>query len=459
MWKIVFSKNQFEELKKFLFSTSPSENGCFLLANSYKTKKGRPVIIVTEVIKPNEYSWNSNGAHSLEPSSSFINQAVVMADVNNSSLIFVHTHPNTLHPSGFSPIDEESNDRLFENLSQIIGNPLGSLVFSKHGICGVVYNNGKIQPVSTIFISGNLISEFPGVGFNTKSFSHDAKFDRQIKAIGKRNQKTLQEMKITIVGAGGTGSALAVQLARMGVKQLILVDMDLVDETNIPRVYGSKESDIGKAKVKVLKKYIEKFSNTKVNAIQANITSDDIVSELVDSDVIFGCTDNLTSRSVLNDISIQYYVPLIDVGCRIHLNKDGSINQAIMKVQTITPDSACLWCSGTLDGRLIMQESLSGEEKKKLAKEGYYNEVEKQPSIISMTTMTASMAIHKLLGLLGTFGDQYSSLTQIEIKNGFTIDHNPEIKGDCICQKRRGKADSRRIVNSIVPTSVKKKIL
>jgi len=64
--------------------------------------------------------------------------------------------------------------------------------------------------------------------------------------------------------------------------------MDLIDETNVPRVYGSRESNIGKPKVVVLKKYIEKFSNTKVEAVEANITSDDIVSELVDSDVFLG---------------------------------------------------------------------------------------------------------------------------------------------------------------------------
>lgn len=447
MWKIIFPKNLFENTKKFLFSTSPRENGCFLLANSYKTKNGRPVIVITEVIKPNEYSWNRSGVHSLEPSSSFINQSVVMADVNNSSLIFVHTHPDAAHPSGFSDIDEESNDRIFKNLSQIIDHrPLGSLVFSRHGICGIIYNEGKNQPVSTISISGNFISEFPGVGFETKPFLPETKFDRQIKAIGKREQRTLQDMVITIVGVGGTGSALAVQLTRMGVKRLRLVDMDLVDETNIPRIYGSREKDVGKPKVKVLKKYLEKFSNTVIDAIQADVTSTDIASTLVDSDVIFGCTDNLTSRSVLNDISIQYYLPLIDVGCRIHLDKDGSINQAIMKVQTVTPDSACLWCSGTLDGRLIMQESLTEDEKKKLAKEGYYNDLSKQPSVISMTTMAASMAIHKLLSLLGVFGDQYNTLSQIEIKNGFVIDSTPEIKKNCICQKRRGKASSRRII-------------
>lgn len=447
MWQIVFPKRLFEDLKEFLFSTTPSENGCFLLANSYRTKDQKSVILVTNVLKPDENSWNRSGEHSLEPSSSFINNAVVTADVNNSSLIFVHTHPNSLHPPKFSAIDEKSNKRVFANLSQILQDrPLGSLVFSEHGIYGVIFNEAKTREVSNFKISGTILSEFSGVGINHKTHDVNPKFDRQTRAIGQQNQKKLQEMTITIVGAGGTGSPLAVQLARMGVKKLRIVDKDMIDETNVPRVYGSKEKDIGKPKVDILKKHIRSFSKTKVETLKADITREDVVSDLIDSDVIFACTDNLASRSILNDISIQYYIPLINVGCRIHLNKDDSINQAIMKVQVVTPDSACLWCAGTLDGRIIMQESLSSEEKKKLAKEGYYENIENQPSIISMTTMAASMAVNKLLNLLGVFGNDYNSLTQIELKDGFMIDTNPPIKDNCVCQKRRGMAEKRRIL-------------
>jgi len=440
MWTVVFPENLYKDLNEFLFSNSPSENGCFLLANSYKTTNSS-FMLITDVIKPGKDSWNRRGEHSLEPSSSFINQCVVAADGKNSSLIFVHTHPNSLHPSGFSWIDKSSNDRIFANLSTILVDlPLGSLVFSRKGICGVIFNEKKLHDVSKIKIVGNLLSEFPGVGFDEKQFDDmNEKFDRQIKALGKHNQMKLQEMKITIVGTGGTGSPVAVQLAKMGVKKLQLIDMDTIDKTNIPRVYGSNESDVGKPKVDVLKKHIESFSDTQVDATQNDVADKKALAYLIESDVIFGCTDNLTSRSVLNDISTRYFIPLIDVGCRIHLNGEDSISQAIAKVQIITPDSACLWCTGTLDGKIIMQESLSDKEKSDLAKEGYYDGIEKQPSVISITTMAASMAVNKLLNLLGVFGDDYNSRTQMELKDGFMIDDKPEIKNNCICQKNRGK--------------------
>ncbi len=446
MWKIVFPEKLFQDLNDFLFSSAPSENGCFLLANSFRTKEGRSILTVTGILKPDNNSWNISDEHSLEPCSAYINRCVVHADNTNESLIFVHTHPNSHHPSGFSPIDVESNTKIFDNLSQILINkPLGSLVFSRRGIYGVVFNGGKLQPVLFTGISGSILIEIPTVIAKKDISIIEPLFDRQVKAIGREGQIRLQELKIAIVGVGGTGSSVAVQLARMGVKKLTLIDKDILDDSNVSRVYGSKISDKGKSKVEVLKKYLAIFPKVDVHTVKSDIVRENTVADLIDADVIFGCTDNLSSRSILNDISIQYYIPLIDIGCRIALNKDKTINQVVAKVQLVTSSHPCLWCTGTLDGKMLLQESFLDTEKEKLAQEGYYEELEKQPSIISLTTLAASLGINKLLGLIGIFGVNYSSRTQIELINGFMIDDTPPIEAHCVCQKRKGKADSRRI--------------
>lgn len=446
MWTVAFSGKFYKDLTKFLFDAAPRENGCFLLANSYRTKN-TSVLLVTGMVRPTADSWNYSSRRSLEPNSLYVSKSVATADAAKSGLIFVHTHPDPRHPATFSMIDEKSNKRMFANLSSILPDtPLGSLVFSKHGICGVVFEeNGIIRDVSKIKIVGNTLVEFPGVGFEKRHTNKmDVKYDRQIRAFGKQSQKKLQDVIVTIVGTGGTGSPVAVQLARMGVKRLRLIDMDNIEETNLSRIYGTSDTDVGKPKVKVLKKHIQSFSKCEVIAIHGDVTDQGILGKLIESDVIFACTDNLTSRSTLNDVSNRYYIPLIDVGCRIHLNGDRTISQAIGKVQVVTPDNACLWCSGTLDGRLILQESLSEEEKIRLANEGYYDGIEKQPSIISLTTMAASMAVTKFLNVMGVFGDQYNPMTQIEMRDGFMIDDCPEINANCICRKSLGRCALER---------------
>ena len=442
VWILNFPGKFYKDLNEFLFSTAPFENGCFLLANSYKTKNDS-VLLITDMIKPSKNSGN-HSEDTLKPSSSFINKCVVSADRKNSSLIFVHTHPNSAHPAKFSYIDEQSNSILFDNLSQILVNrPLGSLVFSRKGVCGVIFVDGMLQSVSRIRVSGILLHEFSGVGYDDHtSNTMNEKFDRQIRMLGREGNKKLQNLIVTVVGTGGTGSAVAVQLARMGVHRLHLIDMDVIEDTNIPRVYGSSEKDVGRPKVDVLKKHIKMFSNSKVDALHSDAANKKAARHIIDSDVIFGCTDNLTSRSILNNISIRYMIPLIDVGCRIDLNSDNSILQATVKVQTVTPDSACLWCTETLDGKKILQESLSEKEKQKLAGEGYHDKIEAQPSIISMTTMSASLAVNKLLSILGTFGDAYSTRTQVELKDGFMVNDTPEIVNNCICRKNMGRTNS-----------------
>jgi hypothetical protein len=449
MWTVTFPTRLFNELTAFLFSTAPSENGCFLLANSYKRTKNDSVAIVAAIIKPTTASWNQDGPHMLEPSSTYINDAVVRADASDSSIIFVHTHPHPMHPARFSSIDEKSNKKLFDNLAQILpGRPLGSFVFTQNSICGVMCVRKKMEPISTITLSGHLLTKIPAVGFREKSGKTEPMFDRQLRFLGKTRHALLQGLTVTIVGVGGTGSSVAAQLARMGVKRLRLVDSDLIDASNVSRVYGSTSRDVGKSKVDVVKRHIVSISKTKTRAVKADVASDDVIGELVDSDVLFGCTDNLASRAILNDVSLQYCIPLIDVGCRIDLERDGAINQAVAKVQLVSPDDACMWCNGTLDGKLILQESFSDEEKEKLVKEGYYQDVRNQPSIISMTTMAASMGVHKLLNLLGVFGDNYASRTQIELKTGFMNEDTPEIKETCVCQKRRGSGNKRTILNT-----------
>ena len=440
MWTVVFSKKFYNDLTELLFSTAPRENGCFLLANSYKTKD-RSVLLVTETVRPTADSWNYSSHRSLEPSSSYVSRCVATADTTGSSPVFVHTHPNLLHPATFSAIDRKSNQKMFENLSSIIPDrPIGSLVFSRHGICGVVFDkDGMIHDVSKVKIVGHTLTEFPGVGFEERrTHKMDARYDRQIRTIGEQSQKKLQDMVVTIVGAGGTGSSVAVQLARMGIKNLLLIDKDSIDVTNLSRIYGSSDTDVGKPKVNALKKHIRMFSKSKVVAVYGDVADKRMLEMLIGSDIIFACTDNHTSRFILNDISNRYYIPLIDVGCRIHLNDDHSISQAVAKVQIVTPDSACLWCSGTLDGKQILHESLSKEEKTKLANEGYYDGLEKQPSVISLTTMAACMAVTKFLSVFGVFGNQYNPLTQIELKNGFMIDYKREISENCICRKNLG---------------------
>ena len=433
MWTVAFTGSMYRDLRKLLFSTAPRENGCFLLVRHYRTKKSAG-LLVAGILEPDAGSWNKASRMELEPSSSFVNMCAVRAGEGDFGLVFVHSHPSS-HRAEFSKIDKESNARLLENLGQILPDrPLGSLVLGMDDARGVVRDaDGTFYPVARIRVAGHTIDHPSGPCGDSP-----AKFDRQTRALGPRAQSRLQDLLVTVVGAGGTGSSVAVQLARMGVGRLRLIDMDSVDPTNLPRVYGATESDVGRPKSVVVGEHVSSFSGCSVEAVCADASTDAVRDALIESDILFACTDNLTSRCVLNEISSRYLVPLIDVGCRIRLADGGGVLQAAAKVQAVTPDGPCLWCTGTLDGHVILQESLTVQERTRLADEGYYDGLESQPSVVSLTTLAASMAVNKLIGMLGVFGENQDSRQQMEIKDGFVISDSPKAKADCICATTKG---------------------
>ena len=119
--------------------------------------------------------------------------------------------------------------------------PLGSIVLGMDDARGVVRDaDGTFYPVARIRVAGHTIDHPSG------TCRDPPKFDRQTRALGQRAQSRLQDLLVTVVGAGGTGSSVAVQLARMGVGRLRLIDTDSVDLTNLPRVYGATEVDVGR---------------------------------------------------------------------------------------------------------------------------------------------------------------------------------------------------------------------
>lgn len=69
-------------------------------------------------------------------------------------------------------------------------------------------------------------------------------FDRQIR-IQNWNQTKVEESICLVLGVGGLGSGVAMGLARLGVKKIILIDKDTVDITNLNRQILFKLSDVG----------------------------------------------------------------------------------------------------------------------------------------------------------------------------------------------------------------------
>jgi len=78
-------------------------------------------------------------------------------------------------------------------------------------------------------------------------------FARQVLAFGPSLMTQLKALRVGIIGAGGTGSATAMLAARAGAGQIVVVDDDIVEPTNLNRLHGATQSDadamMGKADI------------------------------------------------------------------------------------------------------------------------------------------------------------------------------------------------------------------
>ena len=119
--------------------------------------------------------------------------------------------------------------------------------------------------------------------------------DRTEKLIGKENIEKLKNSTVAIFGIGGVGSYVIEALARSGIQNLIIIDKDIVDITNINRQLIATHSSIGKAKVDIAKERILDINPS------CNITA---IKEFVSNENI---------SQILNDIHVNYIVDAIDI--------------------------------------------------------------------------------------------------------------------------------------------------
>ncbi|MBB33059.1 MAG: molybdopterin biosynthesis protein MoeB [Acidimicrobiaceae bacterium] len=130
--------------------------------------------------------------------------------------------------------------------------------------------------------------------------------------VGEAGQIKLLESKILCLGAGGLGSPAALYLAAAGIGTIGIVDMYVVDESNLQRQILHNQSRLGEPKVDSAKKTLTEL-NRDVNVITYDLRLDasNVESIISDYDVIVDGTDNFPVRYMLNDASVKLGIPVV----------------------------------------------------------------------------------------------------------------------------------------------------
>lgn len=138
-------------------------------------------------------------------------------------------------------------------------------------------------------------------------------FTRTISLIGNENFNKIKDKTILIVGLGGVGGYAVESLIRSGIHNLILIDHDIIDITNINRQIISTNKNIGNNKVDEFKKRINDI-NPNCNVITYKIFLNRDNYQILDNhhiDYIIDCCDSVDTKKLLIDYSLSKNIKLI----------------------------------------------------------------------------------------------------------------------------------------------------
>lgn len=451
-YSVTFTEALYQELMKHLFGGGADVERAAYLMCRLSVTRSETRLLVRELLPVYESEVVAASSHGMSiPAVSFA-RAMKRAHDTKHCFAFVHSHPGGR--AQFSRQDDAEERKLFSTASIRVGaGPHASLVSSADGdMTGRVWIDQK-EPISINQI--RIIGRTVRLLAKTHAQVRNDIFDRQVRAFGRGLQELLKTLTIGVVGVGGTGSAVCEQLIRLGVGHLQVFDGDVIDASNVTRIYGSGLDDLGIPKVENIRKLAKRIGlATQVTAVSKPITYRSVAERLKDCDVVFGCTDDEWGRSILNRLAYYYYIPVIDMGVRIS-SAAGTIQSVQGRVTVLAPGNSCLFCRGRIGGQIAAEVLRATDPRaaQNLRQEGYIPELEDAaPSVISFTTAVASTAVIELLQRLTGFMGMDRTATEILhlFDETRTRTNSRQPDPDCICSNpdKVGRGDSEPFLDT-----------
>ncbi|WP_176079555.1 ThiF family adenylyltransferase [Paraburkholderia tropica] len=327
----------------------------------------------------------------------------------NLTVVKFHSHPGG-YPE-FSRYDDESDQSFFSAVDNVLDNidMRASVVMLPDGrFFGRHVRDGVLgEPIDLFRIAGDDF-EFCRHGDHGLEESEPPEHaTRLIQTFGEGTYRTLRQLRIGVVGASGTGSIVLEQLARNCVGELVPVDPDHLERKNLNRVLNARGSDADKKRLKVERAHeaiLEMSLGTTVCPLPNDISDRDTILALGECDILFGCTDSVDGRHILNKIASHFLLPLIDMGVRVDADGKGSVDQVTGAVHTVLPGGSSLLSRGVysqadLDAAFMRKHE--PERYKEMVKAGYVKGAEvDRPAVISLNMLVAAYAVNELLARL-----------------------------------------------------------
>lgn len=213
-----------------------------------------------------------------------------------------------------------------------------------------------------------------------------SRLDRQ-SFLGANSDRILHELTVGYVGLGGGGSHVAQQAAHLGIGGHVLVDGDIVEDTNLNRLVSgtAKDAKDKRLKVDVAARMI-KAVNPSARVKKCPVPWQQALKELKGCDVIIGGLDSMVAKDDLDRFCRRHLIPYIDMGMDVH--DTGGQYLIAGQVVLSSPGCPCLRCFG-----VVTEDGLAQEAKR-------YGAAGSRPQVVWPNGVLASLAIGLLTQLV-----------------------------------------------------------
>lgn len=164
------------------------------------------------------------------------------------------------------------------------------------------------------------------------------RYSRQIISplIGEEGQEKLSNISVLQIGLGGLGSPCSLYLTAAGIKELTIIDNDVLELSNLQRQILYNETQTGRNKADLTKEVLSNLnSEVQIKTYKDHIDEDSIRKYLKGQDFIVDCSDNLPTKFLVNKIAIENNLKCVIAG----------VKDFYGQIITINPKkSACYQC-------------------------------------------------------------------------------------------------------------------
>ena len=294
----------------------------------------------------------------------YILRAAEVAQEDQCGLVLLHSHPGASQWQPMSGPDRDCEASYANLVREITGLPLVGMTLAtgnrtwstRHWDVGV----GRAVDC-THSTNVRVISDRLAVSWNDAVRPPPRPGNSQIRTVsawGEQAQADLVRRKVLVVGAGSVGLDVLVRLAASGLRNLTVMDYDLVEAHNLDRLIGAARRDVRLRRPKThvaLREAMEAATADRctIEVSNRSICEPDGLRIALDHDLIFSCVDRPWPRAVLNSLAYSDLIPVIDGGIAIDSFDGGEMRNATWRSHIVRPGRPCMSCNRQLDLGLV----------------------------------------------------------------------------------------------------------